>query len=123
MLTEFIHLPPNFCLNNFIHLEILVSKILSFDGGVKYEPCLYSVGALKLISGNVVVRKHLVNTSCLEALAVVLSSIIKQVFLELIICLLTFFIHNAVYISLQGNANDVSLRKKNTNMLFPVSEV
>ncbi len=55
-----------------------------FDGNAKYEAWIYSVGALKLLSGNLGVRKTIVNTGCIEALGIVLTSIIQQV--KLLIC-------------------------------------
>ena len=50
-----------------------------FAGNEKYEPWIYSVGALKLLSGNSVLRKTMVANGCIEALGVVLRNIIKQV--------------------------------------------
>ena len=50
-----------------------------FAGNEKYESWIYSVGALKLLSGNSVLRKTMVTNGCIEALGVLLRNIIKQV--------------------------------------------
>ena len=59
--------------------DVLIKKVSMFDGNTKYEAWIYSVGALKLLSGNSVVRKTIVNSGCIEALGIVLKNIIQQV--------------------------------------------
>ena len=56
-----------------------MKKVSMFDGSAKYEAWIYGVGALKLLSGNSVICKSIVNSGCIEALGLVLRSINKQV--------------------------------------------
>ena len=59
--------------------DLLIKKVSRFAGNEKYEAWIYCVGALKLLSGNSVLRKTMVNSGCIEALGIVLRNIIKQV--------------------------------------------
>ena len=79
--------------------DVLIKKVSMFDSSAKYEAWIYSVGALKLLSGNSVVRKTIVNSGCIEALGIILKNIVQQ------------------------DNVDVKVIKKNTNLLFPVTAV
>ncbi|XP_028412719.1 armadillo repeat-containing protein 2-like [Dendronephthya gigantea] len=79
--------------------DLLIDKVSKFDGSGKYEAWIYCVGALKLLSGNSAIRKNIVTSGCVEALGVVLSTIVKQ------------------------NSSEVKLKKNNTNLLLPVTAV
>jgi hypothetical protein len=77
--------PPlgNICQKTFYFIllckDLLIKKVSTFDGNANYEAWIYSVGALKLLSGNSVVRKTIVNSGCIEALGIILRNVIKQV--------------------------------------------
>jgi hypothetical protein len=68
----------------FLSKDLLIKKVSMFDGSAKYEAWIYSVGALKLLSGNSVVRKTIVNSGCIEALGTILRNIVQQVKLSIL---------------------------------------
>ena len=66
-------------INTLYHIELLIEASQTTDHITSSDALVYCVGALKFLSGNTTVLKHLVKLNCIDAMANLLKAINKTV--------------------------------------------